>query len=190
MSLFGFKKNKCLDEVYSTEEIDAKLANKSDASHNHDERYYTETEVNNLLANKSNSGHNHNDMYYTETEVNNLLSKKMNLGTTLYSNATGTIEAITLPETSANFNKFEITYRYNNIYATTVINNPNGKEVSLNLGFSINETIARHQFKTVVINGTSIKTGSAGYIAVSNNGTSDASSRENAIYITKIVGYK
>ena len=49
---------------------------KADASHTHDDRYYTETEVNNLLSGKAASSHTHDDRYYTETEVNNLLSGK------------------------------------------------------------------------------------------------------------------
>ena len=45
------------------DELSTVVSNKANASHNHDNLYYTETEVNTLLANKSNSTHNHDTAY-------------------------------------------------------------------------------------------------------------------------------
>ena len=39
------------DRYYTEQEVDTKLAGKSDTGHTHDDRYYTQSEVNNLLAN-------------------------------------------------------------------------------------------------------------------------------------------
>ena len=58
------------------EELDTKLANKSDVGHTHDDRYYTETEMDSKLANKSDVGHLHDDRYYTETEMDTKLAEK------------------------------------------------------------------------------------------------------------------
>lgn len=79
---YGICKNtKCNLEVYTASEMDTKLANKSDSTHNHDDRYYTESEINTKLNGKANSSHthvksqitdfahNHDDRYYTETEI-------------------------------------------------------------------------------------------------------------------------
>lgn len=49
-----------LDDRYCTEqEVDTKLAGKSDTGHTHDDRYYTEGEVDTKLAGKSDTGHKH-----------------------------------------------------------------------------------------------------------------------------------
>ena len=64
------------DRYYLESEVDSKLNGKANSSHTHDDRYYTETEVNNLLNGKSNNGHTHDDRYYTESETNNLLNTK------------------------------------------------------------------------------------------------------------------
>ena len=40
-------------DTYTKTETDTLLQNKADASHTHDDRYYTETEVNNLLSAKA-----------------------------------------------------------------------------------------------------------------------------------------
>lgn len=61
---------------YTREEIDALLLEKSDISHNHDDRYYTESEVDTLLTGKSDTGHTHDDRYYTDTETDSLLAGK------------------------------------------------------------------------------------------------------------------
>lgn len=50
----------------------------ADATHNHDDRYYTETEVDSKFETKADLSHTHDDRYYTEDEINNLLNAKAN----------------------------------------------------------------------------------------------------------------
>lgn len=50
----------------------------ADATHNHDDRYYTETEVDAKFEAKADLSHTHDDRYYTEDEINNLLNAKAN----------------------------------------------------------------------------------------------------------------
>ena len=56
------------------DEINNELSDKSDSTHNHDDRYYTETEIDTKLSGKSDTSHNHDDSYYTKTEINSKLS--------------------------------------------------------------------------------------------------------------------
>lgn len=67
------------------------IAGKADASHTHDDRYYTESETDTLLAGKSDTSHNHDsaysalahthdDRYYTESEIDTLLAGKSDTG--------------------------------------------------------------------------------------------------------------
>lgn len=73
MSVFGFCKNKCKHDVYTTEETndllasqkntitvetDEKLKGKSDTSHTHDDRYYTKTEIDNKLEGEDTTTYN------------------------------------------------------------------------------------------------------------------------------------
>lgn len=67
---------------YTENEMDAKLAGKSNTGHDHNSTYYTKTEVNNSLAGKSPTTHVHDDRYYTEVETNSLLNGKSNNGHT------------------------------------------------------------------------------------------------------------
>ena len=50
----------------------------ADATHNHDDRYYTETEIDSKFETKANLSHTHDDRYYTEDEINSLLNAKAN----------------------------------------------------------------------------------------------------------------
>ena len=47
------------DIVEGINNLQTEMANKSDVSHNHDDRYYTETEINSKLSDKANTGHVH-----------------------------------------------------------------------------------------------------------------------------------
>lgn len=60
----------------------------ADATHNHDDRYYTETEVDSKFETKADLSHTHDDRYYTEDEINNLLNAKAN---TLHTHETSDI---------------------------------------------------------------------------------------------------
>lgn len=56
----------------------AKLGDKANAEHTHDDIYYTETEVDTLLGNKADATHNHDDSYYTQTQMDETLAGKKN----------------------------------------------------------------------------------------------------------------
>lgn len=87
-----------LDDYAKTADVNAALANKADASHNHDDRYYTETEVDTALSGKADSNHNHDSRYYTESEMDTKLNGKSNTGHThAYSEITGTPTIPTVP---------------------------------------------------------------------------------------------
>ena len=64
------------DRYYTESEIDTKLSGKAATSHDHDSRYYTESEVDSKLGEKAAALHTHDDRYYTESEVDTLLSAK------------------------------------------------------------------------------------------------------------------
>lgn len=49
---------------------------KAEASHIHDDRYYTQTQTDGFLNGKAAAVHNHDDRYYTETEMTALLATK------------------------------------------------------------------------------------------------------------------
>ena len=112
-------------------------------------------------------------------------------GTVLYEDSTGTTSDITLSETAANFKKLEVQYNYSGICSSNTIENPNGKKMSLSVGFSVIQyNVARYQYRVISISETSITTDTAGYLSCSEAGTSGVSSTENKIYITKVIGYK
>lgn len=46
----------------------------AEATHNHDDRYYTENEIDTALNGKADSVHTHDDRYYTKSEVNTALN--------------------------------------------------------------------------------------------------------------------
>lgn len=75
------------DIIEGINNLQAEMANKSDVSHNHDDRYYTETEINSKLSDKANTGHVHSiddvtnlqetlDTYINEIAMNNALAGK------------------------------------------------------------------------------------------------------------------
>ena len=50
-------------------ELQAAIGGKANASHNHNDLYYTESEMNTKLAAKADKEHDHDDDYYTQTEI-------------------------------------------------------------------------------------------------------------------------
>lgn len=107
----------------------------------------------------------------------------------LYANGTGTTGTVTLSETSANFQKLEITYYYSGIEKTIPITDPNNKYMSLSIELTVGG-VPRVQYRTVHIIGNSIVTDGSGYLAISPNGSVGASADENNIFITKVIGYR
>ena len=55
--------------VEAEAELQAAIDGKANASHNHNDLYYTESEMNTKLAAKADAGHDHDDDYYTQTEI-------------------------------------------------------------------------------------------------------------------------
>ena len=49
------------------------LNNKSDATHNHDDKYYTQNQIDEKLQSKADSSHNHDDKYDTKGSANTAL---------------------------------------------------------------------------------------------------------------------
>lgn len=80
----GFKKPEGTDTFYAfvqdvCDNIDLAedlFSEKSDSTHNHDDRYYTEAEADALFAAKAAAAHTHDDRYYTETEADALFAAK------------------------------------------------------------------------------------------------------------------
>lgn len=109
----------------------------------------------------------------------------------LYNNSSGTTGTVTLSETSANFTYLEIFFKYGSLFGSTKIYSPNGKQASMEVNFSVSQyNVARTQYKTVNISGTSITNNQYGYLSASTTNTIGVSISENKIYITTVVGYK
>lgn len=64
-------------DIATKTELSSALAGKANASHNHDDKYYTETEIDNKLSGKSDTSHTHDDRYYTESEIDTKLDNKV-----------------------------------------------------------------------------------------------------------------
>lgn len=63
-------------------DLNTAVAGKANASHMHDDRYYTESEIDSKLSGKSDTSHTHDDRYYTESEIDSKLSGKSDTGHT------------------------------------------------------------------------------------------------------------
>lgn len=116
------------------------------------------------------------------------LSSVMAIPEVLYNNTTGgTNGTVDLSETSANFNYIEIFYRqaqYTSIYSSVRVYKPNGKQVSL-VAIQAEGTGAGIASAYVTISGTKITKN--GYnIYWTNSGNANT----NAIYITRVLGYR
>lgn len=119
------------------------------------------------------------------------LNKTITSSKVLYENTTGSNETITLNETIANYNRAKIFYKYNNIYGSVEVYNPNNKIISLSIAFSVPVyNLARIQYKNIKIFQNKITNEGFGYLSINIDGKTDVNIEENAIYITKIIGYK
>lgn len=110
-------------------------------------------------------------------------------GETIYSgNSSGTI---TLTKSCANYNRLTVIFNYNTVYGQVYLTNPNNKSISVAVHFSIGQyNVARTQYKVLKFKDSTISVESAGYLAISEAQTIGASSSENQIYISQVIGYK
>lgn len=110
-------------------------------------------------------------------------------GETIYSgNSSGTI---TLTKSCTNYNRLTVIFNYGTIYSQVYLTNPNNKSISIAVHFSIGQyNVARTQYKVLKFKDSTISVESAGYLAISESQTIGASSSENQIYISQVIGYK
>lgn len=123
-------------------------------------------------------------------EVDGVNILKKLLGTELYNNSTGSKDAITLSESTANFTYIEIFYRNNdNYYNSTKIYQPNGKIAYLDADYPYTQGEGYSYAKktSVQIQGTSITPINYTEMTIMPNGATIQN--KNNIYITRVVGY-
>lgn len=112
---------------------------------------------------------------------------------TLYDDATGSADTITLTDSAANYKYIEIYFRTNdNDYSSTKVYNPNGKMVLLAAGRGTTAPTMYMKTRNVLISGTSISTASntSSLQYYFNNAATANVTKVNNIYITRVVGYK
>lgn len=115
----------------------------------------------------------------------------------LYENATGNTGTVTLNQTAADFRYMEIYYKryantdvWGNHFSKSVkIDSPNGKNATLDIAIPAEDTLTQVCTKIVSISGTTITVKREGYGTIADGSTSIAGT-QNAIYITKVIGYK
>lgn len=109
-------------------------------------------------------------------------------GQVLYDNASGTAGAVTLSDSVANYSYIEIFYRSSgdNACGSVKVFSPNGKLVHLGtIHYIADYDYAK--FALVNVSGATITFSQNYQITLKNNGTTY--SAENAIFITRVVGY-
>ena len=112
----------------------------------------------------------------------------INCGHVLYNNDSGTAETVTLSDSAENYTYLEIFYRSsgNNACGSVKVFSPNNKLVHLGtIHYVADYDYAK--FALVSISGTSITFSQNYQITLKNNGSTYSS--ENAIFITRVVGY-
>lgn len=119
---------------------------------------------------------------------NYLNSSRLYFGNVLYSNSSGTTGTVTLSESAANFQMLEIFYSKGDFCQSVRIVAPNGKKVSLIMGYRESTTLAQIQFPIVTISGTSITKTSNGLVNLSSTGNEILSNNEIRIYC--VVGWR
>lgn len=65
-------------EIPTSKAVLTALSGKANATHDHNDKYYTESEIDTKLASKSDTDHTHDGRYYTETEIDTKLASKAN----------------------------------------------------------------------------------------------------------------
>lgn len=107
----------------------------------------------------------------------------------LYYNASGTTGNITLSETSENFNMLEIFYSKGNAHQSVKVYKPNGKTVSLILGYINNNNDAQIQVPRASISqNTIVRVDTNGLINFYNSSLQVYVSNETNIYA--VIGYR
>ena len=111
-------------------------------------------------------------------------------GVSLYDNSSGTDGSITLSESAANFNMIEVHCKTNdNAYFSVRIYNPNNKYVSLTTSWATAEATAYIKIKQIGISGVSIWNESSRFNEIKLTNVVKTE-QYNAIYITKVIGYR
>lgn len=111
------------------------------------------------------------------------------LGKVLYENNNGSNETITLNDSASNYKFIEIFYQSNDAACSSVkISNPNGKRVSLQAFWSV-DNYCYGKIKQVLIDNNKISNLSFQQLVIPS-GASPTISLSNFIYITKVIGYK
>lgn len=107
----------------------------------------------------------------------------------LYYNASGTTGTVTLSDSAANYNAFDIFYigSGDNDYGSVRLFTPHGKQTALSV--SEGGTILRVRATTVKISGTTI-TPQFGILASVSNGQTGYTENKNYIKIVSVVGWK
>lgn len=112
-------------------------------------------------------------------------------GTTLYENASGSNETITLSDSAENYSKLIIEYKSSNgVYSSVEISNPNSKRVKL-MGDC--ENMATHIVlisAIIIINGTSLTWNKHSFAVISTNVEVNTDVSYYNLKITKVIGYK
>ena len=142
---------------------------------------------------------NFKDLPSTETLINssnlNLLQDNVENainGFVLYENETGSNASITLSDSAANYSYIEIFFQAEGRYNSIKIPNANGKIAYLHSANVLNGN-AYYKMSNWQIDGSNINLKGSNQYRISASGASDfidGGTGGNAIYITKVVGYK
>ncbi len=98
--------------------------------------------------------------------------------------------SLILNEDVNNYSKLLIIFCANNVYNSIIVDNPDGKTISLFTSYMVDANTLKISSKNITLSGTTISIGN--YMEWNNTwGNSNiTSSKSNSIYITKIIGYK
>ena len=125
----------------------------------------------------------------TSSIVHNKVLLNEVLGKVLYENNNGSNENITLNDSVSNYKFIEIFYKSNdNAYSSVRVDTPNGKRVSLQAFWSV-DNYCYGKIKQVSISNNKINNLAFQQLVIPS-GASPTISLSNFIYITKVIGYK
>lgn len=89
-----------------------------------------------------------------------------------------------------NYSKLVIIFCANNVYNSIIVDNPNGKTVSLFTSYMVDANTLKISSKNITLSGTTISIGNCMEWNNTWGNANITSSKSNSIYITKIIGYK